>query len=70
MSVAAHIVAFVLEAPLIVIVFDSDAVLLFPSLMESTFRFGSCYLHQSRSPGRSLCYTDIIVFVSVVVVVG
>ena len=58
MSVAAHIVAFVLEAPLIVIVFDSDAVLLFPSLMESTFRFGSCYLHQSRFLCRSLCYID------------
>jgi len=26
--------------------------------VESICRFDSCYLHQSRFPGRSLCYID------------
>jgi hypothetical protein len=31
--------------------------------MESICRFGSCYLHQNRFPGRNLCYIGNIVFV-------
>jgi len=30
--------------------------------MESICRSESCYLHQSRFPGRSLCYIDDIAF--------
>jgi hypothetical protein len=38
-------------------------------LVEYICRFGFCYLHQSRSPGHSLCYIYDIVFVVVVVAV-
>jgi hypothetical protein len=31
--------------------------------MEWICRLGSCYLHQSRFPGHSLCYIDDIAFV-------
>jgi hypothetical protein len=31
--------------------------------MGSICRFGSCYSHQNRFPGRNLCYIDNIAFV-------
>jgi hypothetical protein len=31
-------------------------------LVESICRFDSCYLHQNRFPGHSLCYIDDIAF--------
>jgi hypothetical protein len=37
--------------------------------MESICRSESCYLHQSRFPGRSLCYIDDIAFLGTPVVV-
>jgi hypothetical protein len=38
-------------------------VILYLYLTESICRFGSCYLHQNRFPGRNLCYIDNIAFV-------
>jgi hypothetical protein len=37
--------------------------------MGCIYRSDSCYLHQSRFPGRSLCYIDGIAFVTVVTAV-
>ena len=41
---------------------DIDVAILFLCPMESICRSESCYLHQSRFPGRSLCYIDDIAF--------
>jgi hypothetical protein len=58
---------------------DIDVAALCLCLVECICRFGSCCLHQSRFPGRSLCYIDdnaflgtpaaVMVVVVVVVVV-
>jgi hypothetical protein len=37
---------------------DIDVAALFLCLMEFICRFDSCYLHQNRFLGRSLCYID------------
>jgi hypothetical protein len=59
---------------------DIDVAALCLCLVECICRFGSCCLHQSRFPGRSLCYIDdnaflgtpaaVMVVVVVVVVVA
>src|SRR5919202_6233936 len=46
----------------IVIVVDIDVAVLSLCLRESIYRSGSCYLHQNRSPGRTLCYIGNIAF--------
>ena len=41
---------------------DIHVATLSPCLAEYICQFGFCYLHQSRSPDRSLCYIDDNVF--------
>ena len=41
---------------------DIDLAALSPCLAEYICQFGFCYLHQSKSPDRSLCYIDENVF--------
>jgi hypothetical protein len=36
--------------------------------MESIYRSGSCYLHQNKFPGHSLCGIDDIAFLGVAAV--
>jgi hypothetical protein len=44
------------------IIEDIDVAALCLCSMESICRFGSCYLHQNRIPGRSLYDIDNIAF--------
>jgi hypothetical protein len=49
---------------------DIDVAALYPCLVESICRFGSCCdLHQNRFPGRNLCYIEDSVFVAIAVAV-
>ena len=41
---------------------DIDVAVLYLCLEECICRFGFCYLHQNRFPGRNLCYIEDIVF--------
>jgi hypothetical protein len=50
-------------------IIDIVVVALYLYLMGYICRFGSCYLHQNRFPGGSLCDIDNIAFAAAVIVV-